>query len=850
MNNEQSRKRLPKVSTINHRESDYRRSQPLTAFTVKIIGLLATCLYIFFTLVPDSHSLMVLFPFVSLWQIGILLPIFWLLILLWQRKVSFLDNGLDWLIGLIFLSVILSSIFAQFPHQAIWYGASACCYLALVYVINSYLKTPQSRKNLLIKQGYINVSFIIISLTLWITETLLPELDRLAKLKAQGINQAFDFSTIELRNWSPIGHQNYVAGYLLLCLPLLFCLIVIDTKRKRRWWWIIGFGLGLIDLYTTSSRGGWLGFGVTVMFALVFFLFLSSLPRLWLILAVISSLSTVVILAIANKRLLGLLTALFQGKAEGELAYRTINAVLGWNMGLDYPFTGVGLGSAPLLYQKYRPFWAGRESELAFQLHSTPVQLWAEMGLLAVVCSLGAIAIIAFLVTKLLTLQTYLSYIDRILAWCIFSSFLGYGVMSLTDYQLDNVGISGTLALFVAVLASIFAPKADLIPEKNSKFLSIGGLSLAVALLIWLIPVHRAWQLSSQGFNALSQKDTNTFVSKLTKANQLAPWEPYYPYQVGWNLGDLATQNRNPNQIQQAIDWFKKGIAISPYREFGHSNLGWLLLNTNPSEAGKEFKISTQLLPAKRGVFFGVGISLLAQQKTDLAVEAFSLEILRHPLLLTSPAWKSSILQRVYPQVINRLENKYNQLIQQDPNNSTWYRARGSFYWWIGNLEAAKQDWKNSPTALQQITLNIASESSLKGQLDTISSSAIKSLLSAWFNEEQRKQLLKQAWLQATKNEIPPQILEQLTISMAKSNTFEQWLKYNAPAIPYRRKRAGFGVVNRHIDGTIPSDFYLVVENTAFATWFDFLYPSPVYAPDIDRALQPQRDALLENITQ
>lgn len=822
--------------------------QKSTIFSIKILIILASCLDIFFTLIPDSHSLIVLFPFVTLWQIGILLPIFWLLILLWQKKVSCLNNGLDWLIGLIFISIILSTILAQFPQHAIWYSISACSYLALIYLLNSYLKTTQSRKNLLIKQGYLNVSFIIISLTLWISETLLPELERLAKLQAQGINQTFNFSTIELRNWAPMGHQNYVAGYLLLCLPLLLGLTVIDTNKKRRWWWIIGLVLGLVDLYTTSSRGGWLGLGVMVIFAVTFLLFFSSLPRLWLVLAGISSIGTIIILAIANQRLLRLLTALLQGKAAGELAYRTINAVLGWNMGLEHLFTGVGLGGAPLLYQKYRPFWAGRESELAFQLHSTPVQLWAEMGILAVIASISAIAILGFLVTKLLTLQISLSYLDWIIAWCLFGSFLGYGVMSLTDYQLDNVGISGTLALFVAVLASIFTPKARVIPEKPSKFLCLGGLGLTIALLIWLIPVHRAWQLSNQGFNALAQKDTQTFVSKLTKANQLAPWEAYYPYQVAWNLGDLATQNRDQNQLQQSIDWFNKAIAVSPYREFGHTNLGWLLLNTNPQAATQAFKTSAQLLPAKRGVFFGLGISLLAQQKTDLAVEAFSLEILRNPLLLTSPAWNSTFLQTVYPQVVSRLETKYNQLLQQDPDNNTWHYQRGSFYWWLGNLTAAKPDWEKSGTAWQQITLNINSESALKAQTDKITSPALKSLLTAWFNREQRQQFLKQAWLQATKSEISEQLLAQLTASMAKSSSFAQWLKSNAPAIPYRRERAGFGVVNRHIDGAIPSDYYLVIENLAIANWFDFLYPSPVFAPDIDRILQPQRNALLENI--
>ncbi len=814
---------------------------------MKILALVTTCLYLFFTLIPDSHSLMVLFPFVSLWQVGILLPIFWLLILLWQKKTSYLGNKLDWLIVAITFSIILSTINALSPQQAIWYGTSALSFLSIIYVLNFYLQTTTSRKDLLIKQGYLNVCFIIVSLTLWTTETVLPELDRLAKLKAKGINQAFNFYTIELRNWSPIGHQNYVAGYLLLCLPLLFGLILIDRNKKRRWWWILGLSLGLIDLYTTNSRGGWLGFGVTVLFAVIFSLFFSSLPRLWLIMGGIGSLGLVFTFAIANKRLLNLLMALFQGKAEGELAYRTINGVLGFNMGLDYLFTGVGLGNAPLLYQHYRPFWAGRESELIFQLHSTPIQLWAELGILAVICSIIAIAILAFLVTKLFTQGIHFNYVDRILSWSIFSSFLGYGVMSITDYQLDNVGISGTIALFVAVLASIFAPKAELIPSNIGKTLSLIGLTSAIALSVWLIPVHRAWQLSSEGFNALSQKNTGIFISKLTQANKLAPWEPYYPYQLGWNIGNVAIQSKKPNDIKQAIEWFKTANAVSPYREFGHTNLGWLLLNTNSPEATQEFKISAQLVPAKRGVFFGLGISLLAQQKTDLAVEAFSLEILRNPLLLTSPVWKSSLFKNVYPQVISHLGHKYNQLIEQEPNNTIWYRQRGSFYWWIGNLTAAKQDWEKSGTPLQNITLNIASESNLKTQLDKIAPSPTKLLLSAWFNPDRREQLLKQAWLQSQKSEIPKQLLQQFTASMSQSSTFAQWL-YNAPSIPYRRERAGFGVVNRHIDGTIPSDFYLVVENSAIATWFSFLYSSPVYAPQLELPLQTQRNALLEKI--
>ena len=148
---------------------------------------------------------------------------------------------------------------------------------------------------------------------------------------------------------------------------------------------------------------------------------------------------------------------------------------------------------------------------------------------------------------------------------------------------------------------------------------------------------------------------------------------------------------------------------------------------------------------------------------------------------------------------------------------------------------------------LQNITLNIASESQLKTQLEKISDSPIQSLLAAWFNPEKRQENLQKAWLQTNQSEIPAQLLQQLTASMENAPNFAQWL-YNAPAIPYRRERLGFGVVNRHIDGKIPSDFYLVVENSAIATWFKSLYLSPVYAPSVDTALQPQRDMFLESL--
>ncbi len=817
----------------------------------KILGLLTACCYVIFTLAPDSHSLMVLYPFVSLWQIGLMLPILWFLSCLWQGKIEKLGNGWDWFIASIFIGLIVSTLFAQFHFQAIWYSWAALGFVAAVYVLHASLNTAKHRYQILIKQGYLNLAFIILSLTLWTLQTVLPELERIAKLKLQGINLQFDFSVIELRNWAPIGHQNYVAGYLLLAISLAIGLSIVDTTW-RRWLWIASVTLGLVDLYTTSSKGGWLGAIAAFGIGLIFLLLLSSFSRIKSIFIGLLGFSVILALFVTNNRFHSLFTAIVTGKGTSELVYRQINAILGWQMGISHPLTGVGLGGVPLLYQQYRPFWAGRESELVFQLHGTLFQLWAEMGIWAMIIGITAIVLWMRSIVKLLSDSFKLPNTDYILSWSICLGFLAYGITSLTDYQLDNISISGSVVILLACLTSALSDRESQLsqsPAKIKRYLSLTGWGITIAVIIWLIPVHRAWQFSSEGFQALERKDINTFVAKLTAANRIAPWESYYSYQLGWNLGELARTSGDTEQLKQAIDWFQRANTVSPYQEFGHSNLAWLLLNVNPPRATQAFAESARLVPAKQGVFYGLGLSLLAQNKVNLAIEALSLEALREPLFITSPIWRVSILSSLYPRFLNDLEAKYNRFLDKDPDNTYLHLCRGSLYWWLGNLTAAARDWEHSGSDIHRLMLKINSDSQLRQELETLPPSATKSLLKAWFDVNRRDELLARAWLESTQTEIPEAILTQLASSMTKSKNFGQWLKYNAPVFPHRFQRQGFGVVSRHIDGVIPSDYFLIVDNIAISTWLAALFPSLQYDVVWERNLQPQREALLTKLT-
>lgn len=826
-----------------------------TKFNGKLFAIASAFFYGLFTLLPDSHSLMVSWSWVFIWQVSLLFPVLWLLGLVWQKQyLKPLGHGIDWLMGLIAAGVIISTLFAQFPPQARWYAWITFCFIAALYALNYWLDSDQRCYQLLKGQGYLSIALIIISLSLWTSQTFLPELARLDGLRQSGINLSYDFSVLELQNWAPFGHQNYVAGYLLLALPLLVGLALL-ANNWQRWLWWVGVGLGLINLYTTSSRGGWLGLLVLSLVAIAFFLVRGPLPLLTKVVVSFGFLAIGLAIVLSNNRLRSLFLEALGGNIAGQSAYRIVTFNVGYHMGREHLLSGAGLGGVPLLYQKYLPVWGGREAELNYQLHSTPFQLWAEMGIWSVLIGLSALVVFLFVAYRWLSSPQISRKNSVLIASCL-ASFLAYAVISLTDYQLDNIAISGTLIIYLAAIAGLLPGAKKVIQlQRYTGFLVLTGLGILVAVTIWLVPIHRAWQLSSQGFNAYDQEEPNlnAFVNSLSQAHELAPWESYYPYQLGWKLGDLALQSNDPPQQQllltAGINWFKKGIAASPYSEFGRNNLGWLLLARNPQEATASFATAIDLVPNKRGIFYGLGLSLLNQGQKQLALEAFTLEILRNPLFLTSPVWDTGNLQAIYPQVIDNVINSYTSLIAQNPApsplNAYLHRSRGAVHWWVGNKEAAWADLKTGGDPGSTKLMQLLEAEDLGAELAQLSPSPQTLVFLAWLQPEQRSNLLQQAWLAATKTNLPPKIEAELLAGMDRATTMEQWLKKYAPVLRYRFQRAGFGVIHRHIDGFQPTDFFPVVENAAITTWFGNLFPTPVYSPDLDLALQPQRDDLL-----
>ncbi|MGB3787232.1 MAG: O-antigen ligase family protein [Phormidesmis sp.] len=859
--------RLPVTSASNATRS---HSIFPSAITLSIV-----IFYTLFTLLPNSSGLMVKWPWVFLWQIGLMLGPVALLMQLWNQSFRRLGGWLDWLAGAWCGSFVLSATFAEFSHQAFWYSWAAICAITFLYVLNSWLTSSRANR-LLTFQGGLCIAFSGLSLTSWYLQTVLPYLQNIETLKSYGIETTVDLQQLNIQNWHPLGHQNYVAGYLLLTIPLLMGLAIVQSSW-RRIGWSLGFVLSLLALYSTSSRGSLFGLATSLAVALCLCVWLYPGLRRLLLGTGIIGIGLLSFWGFSTSRILDLFIDLtHQATSQaggGEFFYRAITNATGWYMGLDHPIFGAGLGSVTLLYQKYRPDWAGREAELMFQLHSTPAQLWAELGSIGVVLAAASVVAVVVIIIRRCRKQALsdsrllsTSPIPLALLIALTSGLSGYGVYSLIDYQLDNICITGSIIITVAVVIFDYrlisaSTDAQLQTKPTSsnllKMTGLVGMGLITAVSIWLYPIHRAWMLSSQGFLALQQKDIIGFVAYLEKAHKLAPWEPYYPYQLGWNLGELAFQSADASKQavlrQESVKWFEKAIALSPNQEFGYSNLGWLLVNSEPEKATAVFLKAAQLVPHKNGLYFALGYSLLKEKKIDLAVQSMTIALVQQPVLLTSPIWQSAALIDVYPQVLISLENYLQQQISSDLSDdqkSTAYQTLGMLYWWQGDYDLAAAAFAHRPNPLNEALLTLANTPPGNETAIAVNSQIEpNALISVWARSAASdNQLLRSAL-----SKIPAytdldetalsDLIADIQASAASVSTFHTWLTQSAPSRQRRNQRLGFGTISRHIDGPLPRDFFATSENVLITNYLSSAFPT-LDPPEIESLVRELKAAL------
>ena len=480
------------------------------------------------------------------------------------------------------------------------------------------------------------------------------------------------------RNTVPFGHSTYTGGAIVLLLPWIG-LQAWSVRGAGRLIWLAVFGAALAVIASTSSRGAVLALGFVGMAGAIVILFSTAWSRPKKLLLVVGVLAVGAVAILTNPRLRELVIQRQWGESARESnAQRLAMLEAGWQLGLQRPLTGWGPGTVPLAYPRVRAGLEG-STENVLQLHSTPAQLWATTG------AWGAAALLLLVAG---TIAALVRAPRTPLTFAAGASLLGYGIVTLTDHQLDRPAFAAAAAASLALL-SASGHRASR-PAQLPRVTRIAMLAAFATLTGAAVPATWADLLARREYDtaltALGRGDGPGYLRALDEASTFAPHDPYFAHRAAaWLLeqrGATTDPSRQSALARDAAARLERSLATGAHEEFAHFNLGWLKLDLGqPAEAARHFTHAARLVPDKGGVYFGLGLALEAAGRRDDAVRAFALEWVNAPRSATSPAWELPVLAVLLPAVRAEAVRVFSELRQRHPPAAAadaWAR------WWWG----------------------------------------------------------------------------------------------------------------------------------------------------------------------
>jgi hypothetical protein len=391
-----------------------------------------------------------------------------------------------------------------------------------------------------------------------------------------------------------------------------------------------------------------------------------------------------------------------QLSVDGQTEDRFSMWQAGLNMFGDRPLTGVGLGNMARVYNLYRPVTVGSGAAHVQQLHSTPMQLLGELGLV------GGLAI-AYVLAQLVRLgwriqgQTDHPHI-RQLIYGIGGGWLAYGGATLTDYQLENIPISLTLTVSVALLISaadesLFPAKPTAIARRPQIWLGLGsGMALLLALLL-TFPVSLSMYLFAQGQQAWRQGMTKQAFFDLAIAKRFHNWSPNYSLRLGfwfleWRDIKAASPESSPEDYQRltqlVLQSFTDALTKIPNDYYLNQNIGMLWLELDPAKAQPYLERATQLFPRQYYAvnYLLLATSYLAQGQQDKAIAALALQGLMDPDSTTWGIWQTEPLASIRVAAVEQCLAWQQELLEQlaadDPLRLQLREQMAWISWWHG----------------------------------------------------------------------------------------------------------------------------------------------------------------------
>lgn len=776
-------------------DSSSQRS-PLSALAVQLknadfglkskwLGLIGAVAIVLMTWLPTSYYRMVLWPWVLIWQIGFLALGVWLITQLryFQRPFYRLGYGFDWAIAYTGVSLIICSLASDFRTIALWNVILAIYYGFALYGFVNWARQIQVRVNHVAAViASVTTVTALISLSLWRPS---PEMW-----------QSGDFDSA-VRNFLPFGHHNFVGGYFSLAFPfVLACAFALEKWPK--WVARVGALLIAVAVYASGSRGALLGVLVWVVIAVIGTVITAKPKYKWRAITFGGfSLALAAVLLFSNPRIRDTLASINLSRAEnssdfivydGPVLDRYFMLKIAANILGHDPFTGVGPGVMSRVSNLYRPITTGTGLDHIQQLHNTPAQLIGEMGLLGIGLYLAWLLLVTRLWLKLLRQVETKSH--RLLVYGIGGSYLAYGVSSLTDYQLENIGISALLTALLALLILIADQASEAPPQALENIwrrsISLSAfVTLVISLSIWLL-ADISFALGDNALKAKAQGNVGQALNEWSLASAFAPWDPTYDVLAGQQIAKLLPDIPTSEQdaaLKDAIGHFAAAVKTAPNDVWFNYNLAALLLGKEPEAASIYAGRAIQLLPRNNHYsYYLLGQSYLNQRKVENAISAFAIEGMANPEFLVMDVWNEAPYSEIKAQVLERALSSHNDILNAITPSTRGYVElynQTMFVRWWHNLPLLEKDPNYLSPVLQ--SLFAIEESPQQGialvdQFLTTSPEDLRlQLLKAWLNPDE----FAEAMLQQMGLGEPKQIMEYLH----QNRDLRQWLSSFSDAV-------------------------------------------------------------------
>ncbi len=346
----------------------------------------------------------------------------------------------------------------------------------------------------------------------------------------------------------PLGNPNILGGFLAITIPLMLRILFVKTVKFR---FLLGVLLlfSMVTLWFSYSKGATLGIIIATLF--LFFINLFSMKR-GKIPILILGLSIGLVLFIIY------ITA---GIWEHSFSLRVCIWEHSWQMFLDHPILGIGLGAYPNVYFDYK----GSER---WYLHSHNIffQHACEMGIIGLV-SFAWLIIALFKIPLKNTADNYEKAVKE--------GTLAGMVAFLTQAQGDYLFWIPVFYLYFWLILGILGYKKEacLVVEGKYNFNFSRPIPILI-ILFWVFCVLKPWLAYisfNQGVNLADRGEWPEAKIKFEAAVLLDFEHPIYHT----HLGTTYTRIQPPD-IESGIKEYETAIQVDNYNRSAYYNLSWL----------------------------------------------------------------------------------------------------------------------------------------------------------------------------------------------------------------------------------------------------------------------------------